>query len=116
PTGFPRQESSHSIAAAKCIERQCTGHAIIETESDMNKFKAAFLLIAVCGVASTALVVRAGDDNVTLTAGLRGVNEVPAINSGGTASFLATIEPNGTITFTETFQNLTSNAILSHIH
>jgi hypothetical protein len=82
----------------------------------MNKIKAAFLLIAVCGVASTALVVRAGDDNVTLTASLRGVNEVPAINSGGTASFRATIEPNGAITFTETFQNLTSNATLSHIH
>jgi len=44
------------------------------------------------------------------------VNDVPAINSDATASFRATIEPNGAITFTESFKNLSSDAILSHIH
>jgi CHRD domain len=56
------------------------------------------------------------DDVITLRASLRGAHEVPAINSNGTASFTATIHEDGTINFTETFSNLTSNAILSHIH
>jgi len=81
----------------------------------MNKIKVGFVLISMCVLATTVLVVRA-EDVINLTASLRGVNEVPAINSDATASFRATIEPNGSITFTETFTNLGSNAILSHIH
>jgi hypothetical protein len=86
-------------------------------ESYMNKIKLGLFLITVCALASATLGVRADDDDVIkLTANLRGANEVPAINSDATASFRATIHENGSITFTETFKNLTSNAILSHIH
>src|SRR5260370_42005184 len=68
-------------------------------------------------VLAFAISTVAGDDDaITLTADLHGANEVPAINSNATASFKATIHENGSITFTETFQNLTSNAIFSHIH
>src|SRR5882762_1504926 len=78
--------------------------------------KKSLLLVLLVLVFSISTV--AGDDDViTLTADLHGVNEVPAaINSNATASFKAFIHENGSITFTETFQNLTSNAILSHIH
>src|ERR1041385_3140700 len=84
-------------------------------EVHMNKIKVGFLLISVCVLASTALSARP-EDVITLTASLRGVNEVPAINSDASASFRATIDRNLNITFTETFKNLSSNAILSHIH
>jgi len=77
--------------------------------------KKSLLLVLLVLVFSISTV--AGDDDViTLTADLHGANEVPAINSNATASFKAFIHENGSITFTETFQNLTSNAILSHIH
>ena len=78
----------------------------------MNKFLLSVLLALMFGA-----VALAGDDDVTvLTASLRGANEVPAINSDGRASFRAVIHQDGSITFTETFSGLTSNAILSHIH
>ncbi len=75
-----------------------------------------FLLLALL-VAAFSVATAASDDDVTiLTASLRGANEVPAINSNGTASFRAVIHEDGSITFTETFSGLSSNAILSHIH
>ena len=78
----------------------------------MTKFLLSTLLLLTFSVATVA-----SDDDVTiLTASLRGANEVPAINSDGRASFRAVIHENGSITFTETFSGLTSNAILSHIH
>ena len=78
----------------------------------MNKFLLSTLLLLTFSVATVA-----SDDDVTiLTASLRGANEVPAINSDGRASFRAVIHENGSITFTETFSGLTSNAIFSHIH
>src|SRR5260370_39059006 len=77
--------------------------------------KKSLLLVLLVLVFSISTV--AGDDDViTLTADLHGANEVPAINSNATASFKAIIDQNGSITFTETSQNFTSNAILSHIH
>jgi len=74
------------------------------------------LLLVLLVLAFSISTVAGDDDVITLTADLHGANEVPAINSNATASFKATIHENGSITFTETFQNLTSNAILSHIH
>ena len=75
-----------------------------------------FLLLALL-VPAFSVATAASDDDVTiLTASLRGANEVPAINSNGTASFRAVIHDDGSITFTETFSGLSSNAILSHIH
>src|SRR5260370_35477868 len=74
------------------------------------------LLLVLLVLALSISTVAGDDDVITLTADLHGVNEVPAINSNAMASFKATIDENGSITFTETFQNLTSNAIVSHIH
>jgi CHRD domain-containing protein len=74
------------------------------------------LLLVLFVLAFSISMVAEDDDVITLTADLHSVNEVPAINSDAKASFKATIDENGSITFTETFQNLTSNAILSHIH
>ena len=74
------------------------------------------LLLVLLVLAFSISTVAGNDDVITLTAELRGVNEVPAINSNATASFKATIHDDGSITFTETFQDLTSNAIFSHIH
>ncbi len=76
--------------------------------------KLAFLVLTVL---CFSVVTVASDDDVTvLTASLRGADEVPAINSNGSATFRAVIHEDGTITFTETFKNLTSDAIFSHIH
>jgi hypothetical protein len=74
------------------------------------------LLLVLLVLAFSISTVAWDDDVVTFTADLHGANEVPAINSNATASFKAAIHEDGSITFTETFQNLTSNAILSHIH
>ncbi len=74
------------------------------------------LLLVPLVLAFSISTVAVDDDVITLTADLHGANEVPAINSNAAASFKATIHENGSITFIETFQNLTSNAILSHIH
>jgi CHRD domain-containing protein len=74
------------------------------------------LLLVLLVLAFSISTVAWDDDVIALTADLRGANEVPAINSNATASFKAAIHEDGSITFTETFQNLTSNAIFSHIH
>src|SRR5260370_33923777 len=57
-----------------------------------------------------------GEDVTILIGSLRGVNEVPAANSDGSATFQAVIHEDGTITFTESFKNLTGNPLVSHIH
>jgi len=74
------------------------------------------VLLGLVVLAFSVATVASDDDVTILTASLRGVNEVPAINSNGSALFKANIQENGSITFTETFKNLSSNAILSHIH
>ena len=48
------------------------------------------------------------------SASLAGANEVPPINSAGTASFEMTISD--TITFSLTFSGLSSNLVVSHLH
>ena len=76
--------------------------------------KLAFLVLTVL---CFSVVTVASDDDVTvLTASLRGVNEVPAANSDGSGTFRAIIHKDGTITFTETFNNLSGNLLVSHIH
>ena len=76
--------------------------------------KLTFLVLVV--LAFSVATVASDDDVTTLTAALRGANEVPAVNSNGTATFRAVIHEDGSITFRETFSGLTSNAIFSHIH
>ncbi len=85
---------------------------------EYKPFFAALLALTVIGMAASlaTLGVRADDEVTILTASLRGVNEVPAINSNATATFRAVIHSDGSITFKETFSGLTSNAIFSHIH
>jgi hypothetical protein len=61
-------------------------------------------------------LLASGDDEFTLTARLRGLNETPPINTAAKGSFQATIEGNGSITFTETYENLSVNPTVSHIH
>jgi hypothetical protein len=48
------------------------------------------------------------------SASLAGANEVPPINSTGTAAFEMTIS--NTITFSLTFSGLSSNLVVSHLH
>lgn len=75
------------------------------------------LLLVFLAVFSLCVLTTASDDNVTtFRASLLGANEVPAINSDGTGSFFVAIHEDGTITFKETFSNLTTNIIFSHIH
>lgn len=57
-----------------------------------------------------------GEDEFTLSARLRGLNETPPINTAAKGSFQATVESNGSITFTETYENLSVNPTVSHIH
>ena len=78
----------------------------------MKKIGVLSLIVLVCSVGLLAW----GDDVVTLTARLMGLNEVPPINTAATGSFKATIESNGSITFTETYKDLTANPTVSHIH
>ena len=49
------------------------------------------------------------------SASLAGGNEVPPINSAGTAAFDMTIQP-GTITFSLTFSGLSSPLAVAHLH
>jgi hypothetical protein len=79
----------------------------------MKKFLVLLVAVLCFGVITVA---RDDDDVTTLRATARGGNEVPPINSDGTARFTATIPDNGTITFTLKFENLSTNLTLSHIH
>ena len=56
------------------------------------------------------------DDEITLRASLRGAQEVPPISTGATGSFVATIHPDGSITFRLTYANLSALPTQSHIH
>jgi hypothetical protein len=49
------------------------------------------------------------------SAGLNGAQEVPPINTAGTATFQMTIQPN-TITFELTFSGLSSPLVVAHLH
>lgn len=75
------------------------------------------LALLVLAVLAFGIATVASDDDVTiLTASLRGSHEVPAANSDGSATFQAVIHEDGTITFTESFKNLTGSPLFSHIH
>lgn len=85
----------------------------------MKKFVLlAFAVVFCFSVISAAPVVRAtsDDDPLTLTARLKGDNEVPPINTPGTATFKATQNPDGTFSFTMKFSGLRANLLVSHIH
>jgi hypothetical protein len=79
----------------------------------MRGFLLTALAVLCVGAISTA---SASEDEIRWRASLRGISEVPPINSEGTGTFRATIHEDGSITFRETFNNLTSPIIFSHIH
>jgi len=99
------------------LQKLISANFLFEGESQTMK-KLAFLalvLIVLCFSVATV----ASDDDVVLTASLRGLNEVPPINSDGTGTFRAVIHEDGSITsitFTETFKNLSGSPLVSHIH
>ena len=73
------------------------------------------IVLAVLCVFSLSIFCAAGDD-VVAKARLRGLNEVPPINSAATGTFKAVAHADGTITFTLTWANLAAPATVSHIH
>jgi len=82
--------------------------------------------LAVLAVLSAALVLtfgsistvtRANDDDIAISARMRGLGEVPPTNSKATAEFTGKISADGTtITYTLTWSNLTTLPLFSHIH
>ncbi|HTD23849.1 MAG TPA: CHRD domain-containing protein [Terriglobales bacterium] len=60
------------------------------------------------------------DDSVFFRTSLNGLNETSVggapINTPATGTFKMTVHPDGTVTFTLTFKNLTSMPLFSHIH
>jgi len=85
----------------------------------MKKLLLTALCVLCLGILCTA-ADKDKDDSVVLKATLQGLNETSGgggpINTPATGSFKAIIHPDGTINFTLTFANLTSNIIFSHIH
>jgi CHRD domain len=63
----------------------------------------------------TLTVATADEGTSRFAASLSGFNEVPPILTNGTGSFHATVHGNS-LTYTETFSNLTSPVTQSHIH
>jgi hypothetical protein len=95
------------------FQKLISANFLFEGESQTMKKLAFLVLTVLCFSVATV----ASDDDVTvLTASLRGLNEVPPINSDGTGTFRAVIHEDGTINFTETFKNLSGSPLVSHIH
>jgi hypothetical protein len=72
----------------------------------------AFVTMVSLGISLGMPMAHAQTQNFSAT--LAGDNEVPPINSAGTASFQ--MQTGSTITFTITFSGLTSNLMVSHLH
>jgi hypothetical protein len=70
------------------------------------------LVLAIANLLA-APVVNSQTEN--FSASLSGANEVPPINSAGTADFDMTIQP-GAITFSLTFSDLSSALVVAHLH
>lgn len=83
----------------------------------MKRLVTVGLVVLCTSVGATRATLADHDrDSATLRATLLGANEVPPINTEGTGRFTATVHRDGTIDFTLTFANLSTNAIASHIH
>jgi len=94
------------------VQKLISANFLFEGENQTMK-KLAFLVLTVL---CFSVVTVASDDDVVFTASLRGLNEVPPINSDGTGTFRAVIHKDGSIDFTETFKNLSGSPLVSHIH
>ena len=73
-------------------------------------------LWAITALAVSILAVPAAySQTERFSASLSGANEVPPINSAGTADFQMSIQP-GAITFSLTFSDLSSTLAVAHLH
>ena len=79
----------------------------------MKKYVFLGLTMLFCGAVGTAT---GQGPAVQWRATMFGTNEVPPIATAASGTFSATIQPNGDITFSETFSGLAANATVSHIH
>ena len=70
------------------------------------------LVLAIANLLA-ASVVNSQTEN--FSASLSGANEVPPINTAGTADFNMTIQP-GAITFSLTFSDLSTPLVVAHLH
>ena len=70
------------------------------------------LVLAIANLLA-ASVVNSQTEN--FSASLSGANEVPPINTAGTADFNMTIQP-GAITFSLTFSDLSTPVVVAHLH
>ena len=79
------------------------------------KNKNILFLAMLAAVASLVAVPVVNSQTERFSASLSGANEVPPINSAGTADFDMAIQQ-GTITFSLTFSGLSSSLTLAHLH
>ena len=71
---------------------------------------------AIAALAASLLAASAAHSQTEpFSASLSGAQEVPPINTSGTAAFQMTIQP-GTITFSLTFSDLSSPLAVAHLH
>ena len=66
-------------------------------------------------IASVLVTPTVHSQTEPFSASLSGANEVPPINSGGTADFQMSIQP-GAISFSLNFADLTSPLVVAHLH
>jgi hypothetical protein len=82
----------------------------------MTRAWAIRLLAVLAAIGLTVTVATADEGATTFAASLSGFNEVPPILTNGSGTLHVTIHRNNTLTFTETFSNLTSPVTQSHFH
>src|SRR5262252_3420044 len=81
----------------------------------MTRAWAIRLLAVLAAIGLTATVATADDGATTFATSLSGFNEVPPNLTNGTGTFQITVQGNSA-TYTETFSNLSSPVLVSHIH
>lgn len=81
----------------------------------MTRAWALRLLAVLAAIGLTATVATADDGATTFAASLSGFNEVPPNLTNGTGTFQITVQGDSA-TYTETFSNLSSPVLQSHIH
>ncbi len=84
----------------------------------MKKWLVAGLTVLCVSAIATGVTLAGHErhDKARLRATLLGLHEVPPINSEGSGRFTAAIDRDDKITFKVTFENLSANLIVSHIH
>src|SRR5215469_10943200 len=75
-------------------------------------FRMAFVL-AMANLLATPVV---NSQTENFSASLSGANEVPPINTAGTADFNMTIQPGPAIAFSLTFSDLSTPLLVAHLH